>query len=143
MEIRNATIHDIEKLASLMEELGYPTTVESMEKRFKQIQSHPDYHTLVASYNGDIVGMVGLVRGFYYEMDGCYVRIVALVVESKYRGSGIGKKLVQEAENWAKRLGATRIVLNSGNRPERFNAHQFYKRIGFVEKSIGFVKSLL
>ncbi len=42
-----------------------------------------------------------MVKGFYYELDGFYVRIVALVVDSNYRNKGIGKKLLEEAESWA------------------------------------------
>lgn len=143
MEIREATLNDINKLTDLMEHLGYPTTIENMETRFRNIEASPDYHTLLATYDGKIVGMIGLVKGYYYEMDGSYVRIVALVVDSNYRSKGIGKKLINEAENWARTIGATGIGLNSGNRPERIKAHEFYRNQGYVEKSIGFVKSLV
>jgi GNAT superfamily N-acetyltransferase len=142
MEIREATVNDTEILALLMEQLGYPTTIESMKTRFKNIHSNPDYRTLLASYDGKIVGMIGLVKGYYYEMDGSYVRIVAFVVDSNYRGKGIGKKLLNEAESYARSIGARGILLNSGNRPERYRAHQFYKHMGYAEKSIGFVKRL-
>jgi hypothetical protein len=43
----------------------------------------------------------------------------------------------------ARRIGAIGIGLNSGNRPERAKAHRFYKDMGYVEKSIGFAKSLV
>jgi len=113
-----------------------------MKTPFNNIQSNPDYHTIVASYDGKIVGLVGLVKGYYYEMDGLYIRIVAFVVDSNYRSKGIGKKLLGEAESIARRWGTMGIGINSGNRPERFNAHKFYKKMGYVEKSIGFAKSL-
>ncbi|GIN58263.1 N-acetyltransferase [Lederbergia ruris] len=143
MQIREATVNDIEVLTSLMEQLGYPTTIESMRIRMNNIELSSDYHTLLALYEGKVVGMIGLVKGYYYEMDGSYVRIVALVVDSYFRGKGIGKKLLKEAESWARRIGATGIGLNSGNRPERFNAHKLYKNMGYIEKSIGFAKSLI
>ncbi|WP_419880526.1 GNAT family N-acetyltransferase [Peribacillus sp. B-H-3] len=143
MEIRDATLNDINELTFLMEQLGYPTTIENMETRFKNIELNPDYKTLLATYDGKVVGMIGLLKGYYYEMDGCYVRIVALVVNSSYRSKGIGKKLIAEAENWSRKIGATGIGLNSGNRPERVNAHKFYKNRGYVEKSIGFAKGLI
>ncbi len=143
MQIREATVNDIEVLTSLMEQLGYPTTIESMRIRMNNIESSSDYHTLLALYEGKVVGMIGLVKGYYYEMDGSYVRIVAFVVDSNFRGKGIGKKLLKEAESWARRIGATGIGLNSGNRPERFNAHKLYKNMGYIEKSIGFAKSLI
>ncbi|GIN72644.1 N-acetyltransferase [Bacillus sp. J14TS2] len=143
MQIREATVNDIEVLTSLMEQLGYPTTIESMKTRMNHIEASPDYHTLLASYDGKVIGMIGLVKGYYYEMDGFCIRIVAFVVDSNYRGKGIGKKLLAEAESWARKIGATGIGLNSGNRPERFTAHKLYKSMGYIEKSIGFAKSLI
>ncbi|WP_050616233.1 GNAT family N-acetyltransferase [Bacillus testis] len=143
MEIRDATINDIEELTSLIEQLGYPTTIENMKTRFSNIESSPDYRTILASYEGKVVGMIGMIKEYYYEMDGFYVRIVALVVDSHYRSKGIGKKLLEGAESWARRIGATGIGLNSGNRPERVQAHRFYKNMGYVEKSIGFAKNLI
>jgi GNAT superfamily N-acetyltransferase len=142
MNIRKATLHDIPSLTSLMGELGYPTTVLEMEIRFKNIESNPSYHTLVAEHEGHVVGMIGLMSAFYYEKTGIYVRIVALVVNSQYRKMGIGRALIEEAENWARKQGAIGIVLNSGNREERKEAHQFYIRRGYEGKSIGFYKSL-
>ena len=42
----------------------------------------------------------------------------------------------------ATQLGCKAITLNSGNRTERDNAHKFYKRNGFDNKSSGFSKNL-
>lgn len=142
MKIRKATINDVPELAVLMEQLGYPTTAESMTVRFNNIESNPSYHTLVAEMDGKVVGMIGLCTGIFYEKDGLYARIVAFVVDYNYRNKGIGKLLLKEAERWARNQGANSIGLNSGNRPERKDAHEFYKRVGFVEKSIGFAKNL-
>jgi len=75
-------------------------------------------------------------------MNGSYVRILAFVVDSNYRSKGIGKKLLEEAENWARWIGALCKGLNSGKRPERLIAHNINKNMGYVEKSIGFAKSL-
>lgn len=142
MEVREATVDDIKELTALMEHLGYPTTIDNMKKRFSNIRQNTYYHTLLASYEDKVVGMIGLFKGYYYEMDGSYVRIVALVVDSNYRNKGIGNKLVEEAECWARKIGANGIGLNSGNRPERINAHKFYRNRGYTEKSVGFTKSL-
>jgi len=43
MEIRKATMNDIEEITSLIEQLGYPTTIDSMKTRFRNIESSPDY----------------------------------------------------------------------------------------------------
>ena len=143
LKIREATDNDSRGLTDLTVQLGYTSTVESMKARFNNIQQHPDYYTLIADYNGKIIGMIGLSKSYYYEVDGFYVRILALVVDSNHRNQGIGKKLIEDAENWARKAGAVGISLNSGKRPERMEAHQFYKNRGYREKSIGFVKSLL
>ncbi|ALC90661.1 GNAT family acetyltransferase [Bacillus sp. FJAT-18017] len=143
MKIRTATKNDVPKLASLMEQLGYPTTVKSMEYRFNNIESNPSYLTLIAELNGDVVGMAGLCKSLFYEYDGCYVRIAAFVVDSKYRRRGIGEKLILETERWARELGAIAISLNSGNRQERIAAHKFYTSMGFEAKSTGFSKMLI
>ncbi|MFD2444155.1 GNAT family N-acetyltransferase [Bacillus sp. CGMCC 1.16607] len=64
----------------------------------------------------------------------------AFVVDSAYRGKGVGRKLLQEAESWAVEQGAIEIGLNSGNREERKIAHQFYFNMGYEGKSTGFSK---
>ncbi|MGQ3480701.1 hypothetical protein [Paenibacillus sp. TY11] len=48
MKIRASRQEDIPALAYLMEELGYPTSVEEMKQRYDRIASDPNYHTLVA-----------------------------------------------------------------------------------------------
>ncbi len=142
MEIRKATKNDIPQLVYLMEQLGYPTSVDKMQIRFNNIESNPNYHTLIAEMDGKVVGLAGLCTGLFYEFDGSYVRIVAFVVDSNYRRKGIGKKLIQEAENWSRKQGAITIGLNSGNREERKAAHQFYLSMGYIDKSVGFSKNL-
>ncbi|MWC27143.1 GNAT family N-acetyltransferase [Paenibacillus sp. MMS18-CY102] len=125
-----------------MGELGYPTSVEEMEERFERISAYPDYHTLVAEADGSVVGMIGLCSGVFYEKNGGYARIVAFVVDERFRNKGIGKLLIQEAERWARDNGLVAIALNSGNRSEREAAHLFYRRAGYTEKSTGFIKQL-
>ncbi|MBU9721635.1 MULTISPECIES: GNAT family N-acetyltransferase [Bacillaceae] len=143
MDIREAKINDVPDLVLLMEQLGYPTSVDNFKNRFNTIVANPGYHTLVAELDGKIVGMAGLCSSLFYEYDGSYVRIVAFIVDTNHRRKGIGKKLLQEAESWAKEQGAMAIGLNSGNREERKNAHQFYLKMGYKIKGIGFSKSVV
>jgi len=140
--IRYAVAQDIPALASLMTELGYPTTVAEMQQRFVQIQSHDDYATFVAVYQHEVVGMIGVFKNIYYEKNGIYARIAALVVNGAHRNKGIGKLLIQQAEKWAIEVGASALLLNSGNREERKVAHTFYQQQGFEPKTTGFVKAL-
>ncbi len=142
MNVRDASINDIPELVPLMEQLGYPTSVDKFKKRFNAIAENSNYRTFVAEMNGKVVGMAGSCLGMFYEHDGSYVQIIAFVVDTNYRRKGIGEKLIQAVENWAKTQGAMTIALNSGSRLEREGAHQFYSNMGFISKSIGLQKSL-
>lgn len=140
--IREAAPTDVFPLTELMNELGYDTTINEMKTRFENIQNHMDYKTFLATDGTVILGMVGLSRHYSYEQNGIYVRVLALVTRSKFRQKGIGKKLMDVAENWAREIGANKVLLNCGNREERAIAQLFYKKIGYQIKSSGFIKKL-
>jgi len=140
--IRPAVEVDIPELASLMNELGYPTSTQEMRIRYMALAAHPDYTTWVAEMDNQVIGMIGLIRQLYYEKNGIYIRIGALVINSHYRKKGIGKLLMQKAGEWAVETGASQVLLNSGNREERKDAHAFYQHLGFEPKTTGFVKTI-
>ena len=142
IQIRAAEPNDTKVLAALMTELGYPTTAEEMEERFRTISEHADYKTYVSVDGQTITGMVGLIKAYYFEKPGCYIRVAAMIVQYEYRGKGIGKALMQRAEEWGLEKGADSVLLNSGNREERKVAHLFYKRLGYEAKSTGFFKRI-
>ncbi|WP_226537395.1 GNAT family N-acetyltransferase [Fictibacillus halophilus] len=58
-----------------------------------------------------------------------YAEIGGLVVDTEYRGKGIGSHLMRKAEEWAIEKGYSEIRLRSGG--HRKEAHDFYKRIGY------------
>ena len=140
--IRDAVPGDVPALSRLMTELGYPTTPEQMEMRFQQIRNERNYRTFVAECGGVVVGMAGACLGYYYEHDGMYVRLVAMVTGQLFRGRGVGKELLKAVEAWGRESGVSSLVLNSGNRKERQGAHAFYVRNGFEARSTGFIKKL-
>ncbi len=140
--IREVCAVDIEELTLLMADLGYPASVTDMQIRFKNINAHPDYKTIVATIKNEIVGMAGLYRGMFYERNGTYMRILAFVVKRSSRKQGIGRILIKACEAWAIEQGIRTIVLNSGNRAEREDAYAFYQKLGYAVKSSGFVKEL-
>jgi GNAT superfamily N-acetyltransferase len=140
--IRPASGGDAAPLAALMTELGYPTTEEDMRERFRVIGEEPHYRTFIAEYRGEVVGMAGALKSYYFELNGSYVRLGALVTKSGHRNKGVGSALVEAVEQWAGAIGANAIVLNCGNREERKAAHIFYQRIGFEAKSTGYMKRI-
>jgi GNAT superfamily N-acetyltransferase len=140
--IRKLNETDLDAITHLMQELGYETTNQEMAERLLNFSQNSDYNTILAVCNNQIAGMMGLFRSWYWKKNGCFIRIQALVVDSRFRNLGVGKILIQEAENWAKDLNANAIILNSGLRPERKIAYQFYQNLGFEIKSSGFVKEV-
>jgi len=140
--IRDAHEGDIAAITGLMDDLGYPSEVSEMERKLKNIFSHPDYRTLLAVSNGEVLGFSGLMTGFSFERSGKYVRIISFVVKTSARNKSIGKLLIEASEDWAVEQGADNVVISSGNREERKAAHVFYQKCGYVIKSSGFFKPL-
>jgi GNAT superfamily N-acetyltransferase len=139
--IRQAEAGDAGRIAELMTELGYPTTVEAMTGRQAHILSDPDYLTLVADTNAGVAGVAGARLGRYYEKDGRYVQLVVLSVASTVRGRRIGAQLVEAVERWAATNGARDVVVTSAL--HRAEAHGFYERRGYLRTGFRFVKPLI
>lgn len=140
--IRDFQLNDIACLTDLTIELGYDTTIEQMTKRMETILQLDNYWTFVAVLDKNIVGYIGLNKNYFWEQDGHFIRIQALVVNKEHRRLGIGQKLIDSAEKLARQINAKLMVLNCGNRDERQSAHQFYPKMGFEPKSTGYIKRL-
>lgn len=142
MNVRSWITNDLPQLVGLMAQLGYPASEDELRERFTRITRHSDYDLLVLEENGILLGCVGLFQAQAFEHDTTYVRIVAFVVNAKHRRQGIGRRLIRAAEDWAHERGATAVLLNSGNRPEREAAHHFYQEMGYGVMSTSYSKSL-
>jgi GNAT superfamily N-acetyltransferase len=130
IEIRRARGSDREELARLSTELGYPMSAAEAEGRLKEIADHPDHVLLVAESGGRAAGwiQVSLTRVFEAARQ---AEIAGLVVGEDLRGRGIGRRLVEEAERWARQNGCDALRVRTNVVRER--AQQFYRREGFSE----------
>jgi GNAT superfamily N-acetyltransferase len=137
--IRYANEADLADITFLMSELGYETTESEVTNRLSKLNSNSDYHTLVAEIDNQVVGLLGLHIGLSYEFNGCYGRVICLVVNQQYRNNGIGKQLIIRAKEIVIEHDGSAIALNSGNRTDRKDAHKFYLKSGFIAKSTGFI----
>ena len=138
--IRDAADADAPQLAALMSELGYPTTDVKMTKRLSPIGADPNFRTLVAETASVVIGVAGVGIAPFYERNGMYGRLLALVVAEAYRSSGVGRALVNAAEAWLVQRGATAMVVGTAHHRER--AHRFYERAGYKSTGIRYVKEL-
>ncbi len=140
MIVREAEERDLGVLAELMTELGYPTSVEEMNRRLEEISADPSYCTLVAETDGQVLGVVGLHLERFYEKNEPCARLMALVVGSEHRDRGVGRALISAAEDWARRRGAGEVMLTTHKR--RADAHRFYRNVGYEATGYRFYKEL-
>jgi len=138
--IRAAEISDHAQLAMLVTALGYPTNATDMRIRLEGLFSDPSYSTLVAELGGTVVGMAGACIARFYERNGVYARLCALVVSGDNSGHGVGAALVRAVEKWGVEHGASEIFLNSG--VQREGAHTFYEKLGYRATGVRFSKEL-
>ena len=128
--IRRARFIDVDVLAELVTQLGYPTDANEMIVRLRTLLTESDNHLgAVAELGGKVVGVIAAALSYHIEHAGAYGRITALSVDGRQRRQGIGAALLAYAESWLFRRGATVCIVNSHLR--RLDAHRFYEREGY------------
>ena len=149
MLIRKATINDIKIIQELNNELfdleienfdenltrDWPFSEEG-EKYFKE--SILNNFVIVAEENGLIVGylLAEEVDIPYYNFR--IAELCNMCVKKDFRRRGIGYKLFIEFENYFKNLGVKKLIVTASFKNE--SARNFYKKIGFKESNISFIK---
>jgi len=96
---------------------------EELAAEFEQVH-------LGAILNGHVVGVLLLVQ----HEDGI-LKMRQFAVDSAYQGKGIGTKLVEYSEFWAKQNNFTRISLHA-----RDTAVSFYQQLGYKIKGEQFTE---
>ena len=132
MTIRKAMVNDAPRLAELSAALGYPVEPDVIARRLARLFSCPEHLVLVAEAADNLVA--GWVHAAEHDIlvIGRFCEILGLVVAADHRGKGIGRRLVEEVEHWARERGLDRVSVRSNvTRPE---SHPFYERAGYVRE---------
>ena len=134
IEIRTAVKNDVEAIARLAGELGYPSTAAQVRKRLDAMERDAQQAAFVAEApGGEVVGWIHLSQVCSLASDP-RAEITGLVVDSGIRGAGVGGLLVERGEKWAREIGLATIGVHSNIIRER--SHRFYLRLGYaVNKS--------
>jgi ribosomal protein S18 acetylase RimI-like enzyme len=138
--IRVPEAGDMDALADLMTQLGYETRTSEMEMRMETILANKNYATFVAVSGGKVCGMIGTVTGYTYEHNSPSARILALIIDDKMRGRGVGEALIAAAERDLAQRNIRRVAVSA--RFERTRAHKFYERLGYTKNGFRLVKEL-
>ncbi len=125
--IRPMARTDAEAVAELAGELGYPCTAVEIGARLEMVKK-TDLLLVAVTSSDQPRGFIQANRTCVIEA-GSWVEIVGLVVSSKVRRGGIGRRLIAEVERWAARVGAERLVVRSNTR--RDESHRFYPAMGY------------
>ena len=128
IKVRAATLEDAERLADLATQLGYASTVAQMRERLAALPQDGCHALFVAEKDGFVAGWVHvlLLPTLESEMRG---EVAGMVVDKSYRRSGIGRLLMERAEDWTREKGVRLIGLRSNI--IRNEAHAFYESLGY------------
>jgi len=127
--IRRARIADAPRLAELSGQLGYPATAAEIRKRMRKLKPESQAVLLVAESR--VAGVVGWahVSVTHLVEVGTRAELNGLIVAEGQRSLGAGARLLEAAEDWARKHGCPSMSVRSNVIRER--AHKFYERQGY------------
>src|SRR6476619_751274 len=99
--VRRAVESDAAELARLTSQLGYPASADEIRARLsRMIGSADDCLFVVEDSGGELAGWI---HGFLSQLlESDYrVEIGGLLVDERWRRSGLGRRLVEAVEDWA------------------------------------------
>jgi GNAT superfamily N-acetyltransferase len=129
MRIRTFSLLDAPEIAALAGQLGYPVEDEDARTYLRGIERDADHALFVAeSDSGSVIGWVHVYRtrrAFAHP----HAEIGGLVVDERHRGMGIGGKLLEQSERWARRRKCSTVLIRSN--VARGRARDFYLGAGY------------
>jgi len=127
LRIRHATADDVEALASLITQLGYPSDVRQTAQRLQRLPPGCAI-VLVAVDEGMALGWIHVSMQASFLLDDT-AEIMGLIVDQGHRGQGIGRALLSAAELWAVQNRCSTLLVRTNIVRQR--AHGFYFQNGF------------
>jgi GNAT superfamily N-acetyltransferase len=126
---RRARVSDALRLAELADQLGYPTSAAEMTKRLRKLKPASQNALFVAESPGaGVVGWTHVSVTHLVEV-GTRAELNGLIVAEGHRSLGAGARLLEAAEDWARKHGCPSMSVRSNVIRER--AHKFYERQGY------------
>lgn len=141
LEVRPACAADAARIGCLLVELGYPDAHSGLEGRLRQQMGEAGTDILVATKDGEVVGVLVMHVFSPLHVARPWAVISALVVDRRTQAHGVGAILVAHAQRAAMARDCAHLELSCSER--RIEAHAFYEAQGFAEVRKRFKKNLV
>lgn len=128
IDLRLATRDDAERIAALFTDEGYPAGPSDIVERLARFDSEHS-RVIVADNGGEVLGFVAIHALPRFEHSDRIIRVMALVVDAGERGRGIGRLLMEEAEQIGRELDAAFAEITAGH--HRPDAQRLYEELGY------------
>ena len=145
MRIRDARADDWPQVSDLLAELGRPDVREDDDEprhgeAFARYLERGDALALVAEEDGELLGFVDLEFRQRLNFLTPQAWVPDLVVSERARGRGVGRALLEAAEQLANERGCWGMTLESATWRE--GSHAFYERVGWSPTGVSFTRPL-
>ncbi|HVH89723.1 MAG TPA: GNAT family N-acetyltransferase [Terriglobales bacterium] len=143
--IREATSADAPAIVAIYRsagiEEGTSFTAEEARAHFAVFSRYPNYRFFVAIAGGQIVASYALLIMDNLAKRGRRSGVVEdVAVSPEHQGHGIGRALIQHAQERCREAGCYKFVLSSGISREK--AHAFYESIGLKRHGFSFLAGI-
>lgn len=126
------------------EQIHFPNKIINIENTKQIIKPIREYikenkaYVFLARDNEEIIGYIWCYPRMFFDESRIYIN--SLIVKSEYRDKGIGKCLLDKAEEKAKELKCDAIYLSAATFNE--GAVKFYSRNNYISERVQLVKRI-
>ena len=138
MHIRNATNKDLDQIFNLTKVFAtsFETNKDEFSETYPDIIADKNTSLIVAEIDGHVAWYCLAFHHKTFYANGTVSWIEEIYVNDKFKGKGIGSKLIQAIEHYAKSINSKLVALATRR------AADFYKKNNYKESAIYFRKLL-
>ncbi|HEY8903736.1 MAG TPA: GNAT family N-acetyltransferase [Chthoniobacterales bacterium] len=140
IRIREARGGDAHALSALISQLGYELDEKNTAARLEHYNNDRSA-VFVAQRDSELIGFLSFHAIPLFHENADLGRITAMAIREDCRRQGVGRLLVQAAEEHAVSLHCSRLEVTSGDHREH-DAHLFYLAQGYCMDCRRFLKHL-